>query len=77
MSILDCNTKEKLVEFFSRDTVPEEYAVVMRQFMYETIGMSLSIDESQWALNKGVVQNGYYWINELCEILDPQLTKEV
>lgn len=77
MSRLDCNTEGKLNELFVHIISKEEYACLLRKFLYETIGMSFRIDKKKWVVNNEVISEGYYWINELCEILDPQLTKEV
>lgn len=66
----------RLEDFFTREVTADGYALTIRRLLYETIGMSLSIEEEQWALDKGAIQDGHYWLNELCEILDPQLTRD-
>jgi len=73
---LDTETIEKLVDLFGRTMAKEDFALLTRKFIYETICMTLVADNNKWTPDPETIKDGHYWLHELCEILDPQLTKE-
>ncbi len=66
---------EKIIEFFGREITDEEFARTTRRFVVETIRMVFESNHEHF--NKEWLSDGYYWLNEFCEILDPQLEKEI
>lgn len=72
----DLQTQKKLIEFFESTMTKERFARICRQLLYETIGMTLMMDESQWYVDKEAIFDAYLWLNEFCEMIDPQLTRE-
>lgn len=72
---LDTETQIRLIDFIS-STGPDEFAKITRRFIYETVGFTLSADENRkgWVPDREALADGYYQLNELCEILDPQLS---
>lgn len=73
---LDIETTEKLKELFGSTMEKEAFAQLCRKFIYETIGLAFSADDSKWTADPETIKEGHFWLHELCEILDPQLTKE-
>lgn len=73
---LNLETSEKLAEFFGKTIEKEEFAQLCRKFMYETIGLTLTSDQNKWMADPETIRDGHLWLHELCEILDPQLTRE-
>lgn len=66
---------EKIIEFFGKDISDEEFAQTTRRFVAETIRIVLETNVDYF--NKEWISNGYYWLNEFCEMLDPQLEKDI
>lgn len=62
--------------FLNNQTTAKDLALCLRRFQHECIKTYL-ISENTETISKGVIEDGYFWITELCEILDPHLkTKE-
>lgn len=70
---MDKNTQKKLEELLGNFIDKKELAISLRRFSLETIRLVLADKEE--TLNKDWIAVGHYWINEICEILDPQLEK--
>ncbi|MDY3343754.1 hypothetical protein PG326_00600 [Riemerella anatipestifer] len=48
-------------------------ATIIRRFTHETVRMSFVVQEKDCSIEKDWLSEGYYFLTELCEILDPQL----
>lgn len=70
---------DKIVESFreliTMSISSEELALNLRRFQNESIYFALKDEEQIY--NKVWLEDGTYWLNELCEIIDPYLTKEI
>ncbi len=73
MDKLTAEQRQQLDEMMSRLITPEDMARSARRFIYENTRMMLKLDEEEY--NKEWIADGHYWLNELAEILDPQLEK--
>lgn len=62
---------KRLDIFFDREIDASDFALYVRKFLHESIKMMLLSDVDTF--NKKVFEGGYYWINELCELIDPYL----
>lgn len=71
---MDATVKQKLEQFFERQITEKELAKHIRRFKYIMIKLVLESDED--FVNKEWVSDGHFWLTELCEILEPQLTEE-
>jgi hypothetical protein len=72
---LSKETMERLTEFLNVSIPPERMAKVIRKTNYL---LSLSLMSECENLQIGIVdlKNGFYWLNELAEILNPYLEIE-
>ncbi|MDY3522048.1 hypothetical protein PG614_10450 [Riemerella anatipestifer] len=66
---------KKLDKFLKMNIGAVDLAKRLRRFKVETIKMILEM-ESTDAVRMDWISDGYYFITELCEILDPQLEDE-
>lgn len=57
-----------------KNWTPDYLARIIRRFMHETIQMSFNADPD--CINREWINDGYYHLTELCEILDPCLEDE-
>ena len=69
-------TNEKLIEFFDKVIDPVDMAKNIRRINYILSLTAIRIDDNTNCLNEKWLDNGFYWINELAEILDPYLNIE-
>ena len=60
--------------FFEKHISKEEFALYMRQFLHATVMLNFSSDDHK---TNEEIANGYYWLTEFIEELNPQLTKEL
>ncbi|WP_166922228.1 hypothetical protein [Flavobacterium poyangense] len=60
----------RLVDFFNNAIAPRDMAKVLRQVNYT---LALGGMKEQQSTN---LENNFYWLNELAEILNPYLDKE-
>lgn len=66
-------TNEKLIEFFNKEISPEDMAKNIRRLNY-ILGLTvIRNNPEQNPIDKDWLENGFYWINELAEILNPYL----
>ncbi|RZJ47731.1 MAG: hypothetical protein EOO44_22045 [Flavobacterium sp.] len=63
-------TETRLLDFFNHRIDIEDMAKIIRQVNYT---LALGVLKDQGATN---LENNFYWLNELAEILNPYLDKE-
>ena len=63
----------RLKEFFTNVIDPKDMAKAIRQANYM---LTLSVIREKDSLGKINLENFYYWLNELAEVLDPYLVVE-
>ncbi|MNL42796.1 hypothetical protein D3C87_1652750 [compost metagenome] len=65
----------RLMNFFNKTIEPETMAKTLRQVNYI---LALGVMREHETLQNEItnLENGYYWLNELAEILNPYLDKE-
>ncbi|OWP84989.1 hypothetical protein BWK59_02485 [Flavobacterium davisii] len=66
---------EKLLKFVNKDVGAEELAKYLRQGAYIIARTAMSINEIEEITEKDWLDNAYYHITELAEVLDPSLSK--
>jgi hypothetical protein len=72
---LSKEAETRLMNFFNKTIEPETMAKTLRQVNYI---LALGIMREHETLQNEIanLENGYYWLNELAEILNPYLDKE-
>ncbi|MFH7016481.1 hypothetical protein [Flavobacterium sp. FlaQc-47] len=65
----------RLTDFFSQSIDPKEMAKTIRQVNH-ILALSLMRECETLETEKTTLENGYYWLNELAEILNPYLDVE-
>lgn len=73
---MDALRKKRIDDFFESIIDEKEFAKTTRRFVFESIKMSMIIDENFYRPDKEWITDGYSVLNELCEILDPILEDE-
>lgn len=68
-------TELRLNEFFNQETDPKSFAKTIRKVNY-LLAMSLMRDCETMQIDPKSVEEGYFWLNELAEILNPYLEIE-
>lgn len=71
---MDEATKLRVEEFLSKNIYPKDLAKYLRRFKLEAIKLVLNTRDDQY--RNDWIADGFYFLNELCEILDPQLEDE-
>ena len=66
-------TNEKLIEFFEKGISPDEMAKNIRRLNYSLSLTVIRNDDNNNPLDKDWLDGGFFWLNELAEILDPYL----
>ncbi|MBF7090567.1 hypothetical protein IUY40_03290 [Flavobacterium sp. ALJ2] len=61
---------EKLTEFFNKDISPETMAKLIRNLNY-VITLTLIRRNETLEFHNKELDHGFYWLNELAEILNP------
>jgi hypothetical protein len=64
---------EKLLEFFNRGVPPESMAKIIRNLNY-VILLTLIRRNETLECHTSELEQGFFWLNELAEILNPYLT---
>ena len=74
-NILSKEAETRLMNFFNKTIEPETMAKTLRQVNYI---LALGIMRQHETLQNEItnLENGFYWLNELAEILNPYLDKE-
>lgn len=62
--------RKQIEHFFSEHVPAKEFAVCMRKFMYRAMLKYLSTEETEC---NDDFSNGYYWLTEFLETIDPQM----
>jgi len=72
---LSKEAETRLMNFFNKTIEPETMAKTLRQVNYI---LALGVMREHETLQNEItnLENGYYWLNELAEILNPYLDKE-
>ena len=72
---LSKEVETRLMNFFNKTIEPETMAKTLRQVNYI---LALGVMREHETLQNEItnLENGYYWLNELAEILNPYLDKE-
>ena len=66
-------TNEKLIEFFEKTIDPEAMARYIRRINYILALTVIRMDENKNPINPEWLDDGFYFLNELAEILEPNL----
>jgi hypothetical protein len=74
-STLSKETELKLAHFFNNSIDPQFMAKTIRQVNH-MLALSLMRDCETLENEKTNLENGFYWLNELAEILNPYLDVE-
>lgn len=75
VNTLSKETEMRLNEFFNQATDPKSFAKAIRKVNY-LLAMSLMRECETLQNDLLTVQDGYYWLNELAEILNPYFEVE-
>ncbi|CAA9195940.1 hypothetical protein [Flavobacterium collinsii] len=65
-------TELRLADFFSNSIDPETMAKTIRQVNY-ALALSVMQEHESLQSERTNLQNGFYWLNQLAEILNPYL----
>lgn len=68
-------TEIRLAEFFNNNIDPKNMAKTIRQLNH-IIGLAVMRESQTLKLDMDKVQDSFYWLNELAEVLNPYLEKE-
>ena len=71
MSTLTETQRQQIDDMLTKWISPEDMARYARRFIHQSFRMMLQLSEDDY--NKEWINDGYFYLNELCEILDPQL----
>ena len=66
----------KLTDFFANCIEPKDLAKHIRRINFILAQTVISEDEKRNVVNKEWLDSGFYYLNELAEILDPYLDVE-
>lgn len=72
---LSKETENKLVNFFNNTIEPELMAKAIRQVNF-TLALGILREDETLQQEKIKLENSFYWLNELAEILNPYLDLE-
>ncbi|MET0946377.1 MAG: hypothetical protein ABWY22_13275 [Flavobacterium sp.] len=72
---LSKEAETRLMNFFNKTIEPEAMAKTLRQVNY-ILALGVMREHETLQNEIGNLENGYYWLNELAEILNPYLDKE-
>jgi len=65
----------RLLDFFNKTVDPKSMAKTIRQLNY-IVALSVMRENETLQLQIINIENGFYWLNELAEILNPYLNVE-
>ncbi|TPG42317.1 hypothetical protein [Flavobacterium pectinovorum] len=72
---LSKEAETRLLDFFNKSVDPQSLAKTIRQVNY-MLALSLMRKCETLEIDKTNLENGFYWLNELAEILNPYLDVE-
>jgi hypothetical protein len=75
INTLSKETELRLNEFFNQATDPKSFAKSIRRVNY-LLAISLMRECETLQIDIKSVEDGFYWLNELAEILNPYLDLE-
>ena len=64
----------RLLDFFNKTVDPKSMAKTIRQLNY-IVALSVMRENETLQLQIINIENGFYWLNELAEILNPYLSE--
>ncbi|WP_316251600.1 hypothetical protein [Flavobacterium johnsoniae] len=70
LNTLSKETEMRLAEFFNQATDPKSFTKAIRKVNY-LLAMSLMRECETLQIDPKSVEQGYFWLNELAEILNP------
>lgn len=68
-------TELRLAEFFNKSIDPKTMAKIIRQLNH-IIALGVMRESETLKLDVTKIQDSYYWLNKLAEVLDPYLEEE-
>lgn len=71
--VLNTEQQEKLMTFFNEEIDPKQFAQIIRRYNHQMSLIIIRDDERKNVINKQWIDDGFYWLNELAEIIDPNL----
>jgi hypothetical protein len=72
---LSKEAETRLIDFFNKSVDPKSMAKTIRKLNY-ILALSIMRDYQTLQIDKTSVEDGFYWLNELAEILNPYLDVE-
>ena len=75
VNTLSKETELRLNEFFNQETDPKSFAKTIRKVNY-LLALSLMRECETMQIDSKSVEEGYFWLNELAEILNPYMEIE-
>lgn len=69
---LSKETETRLIDFFSNKIDPKDLAKIIRNLNY-IIALGVMRKDETLKIRLSKIEDGFYWLNELAEILDPYL----
>ncbi|MPL87596.1 hypothetical protein SDC9_33597 [bioreactor metagenome] len=72
MERFDC---AKVKEFFDKEIEAPQFARMMRRYNQAVVNFYLEMETKgqQGQFDLFIMKDGFYWLNELAELIDPQL----
>lgn len=71
---MSTEVQNKLKTFFGANISEKEFAHYMRKFAHATIMLNFEAEDNNY---KKEVEDGYYWLTQLVETIDPVLQKQL
>ncbi|OXA94460.1 hypothetical protein [Flavobacterium hercynium] len=68
-------TEQRLSDFFNHTIAPDQMAKALRQANF-LLALGLMRENETLQLELTKLENSFYWLNELAEILNPHLNLE-
>ncbi|WP_264535957.1 hypothetical protein [Flavobacterium sp. N1736] len=72
---LSKEAEARIIDFFNKSVDPESLAKTIRKLNY-VLALSTLQECQTLQINKTSVEDGFYWLNQLAEILNPYLDVE-
>ncbi|SNR23260.1 hypothetical protein [Flavobacterium sp. ov086] len=72
---LSKETETRLIDFFNKSVDPQSMAKTIRRLNY-LLALSIMRDYQTLQTDKISIEDGFYWLNELAEVLNPYLNVE-
>lgn len=72
---LSKETEKNLIEFFNKSVDPKAMAKLIRQLNY-VVALGVMREHETLQNNITNLENSFYWLNELAEVLNPYLDIE-